>query len=381
MQSRKNSIISTEYEYNDISHSSNVLSGLRTFFRDNIYTDVTVSIQGEEFRAHRAILAASSPYFHTLFTSNLGQPNSDVIELQCTTYNAFKQVIEFVYTGQIEVNGENLEEILEAACLFQIVSIQNACETYLKSEIDSGNCIGIRYIAERFSCIELLSHVNDFIVDNFGDVMEQMEFLEVPYFELISLIKQETLKVKDEFEVLDCCLKWYCHRKAERLAVMEEIFRFVKLPLISMDSIKHTMEKFPEILEACSKMFEELQLFHSNPEQFHSKDTFQFIPRFSTCVHSVLYLVGGEMNPGRTTVNTVQKYDLFRRSWEQCPPMHVARRGAGVVLAQGRLFVFGGSDGYEALSTCECYDPIKNQWDMISSMFEVCIQFRFCKII
>ncbi|KAI6652625.1 Kelch-like protein diablo-like [Oopsacas minuta] len=370
MQSRKNSTISTENEYNDNLHAGHILSGLSSFYSNSNYTDVTIRTQGVEFSAHRVVLAASSPYFHTMFTSTIGEPNSDFIDLQCTSPNTFKEILEFIYTGHIEVNGTNIEEILEASCLLQIVSIQNACEMYLKSEIDSVNCIGIRYIAERFSCIELLSHANDFIVDNFCEVMEQTEFLEIPYFELISLIKQETLKVKDEIEVLDCCLKWYCHKKEERLTFMKAIFCYVKLPLIPLENVKQSLKNFPEILDVCSSMFEELQLFHSNPEQFISRNSFQFIPRFSTCVHSTLYLVGGEMNPGRTTVNTVQKYDLFRRTWEQCVPMHVARRGAGVVLVQGRLFVFGGSDGYEALSTCECYDTVKNQWNMITSMSE-----------
>ena len=377
MQSRKNSAVSTETEgeYNDESHACSLLSGLHTFLLNTNYTDVVIRAQGVEHKAHRAVLAACSPYFNTMFTSTLGEPNSQCIDLQRTSPNAFKELLEFMYTGRIDVNENNIEDILEASCLFQIVSVQNACEIYLKSQIDSSNCIGIRYIAERFSCIELVSHANDYIVDNFSEVMEQTEFLEIPHFELIALIKQEVLKVKDEIEVLNCCLQWYRHRKIERLHFMVEVFCYVKLPLIPFGNLKRALDTFPEVVTSCASMFEELKLFHDNPDQFSSRDSFQFIPRFSTCVHSVLYLVGGEMNPGRTTVNTVQKYDLFRRSWEQCAPMHVARRGSGVVLVQGRLFVFGGSDGFEALSTSECYDPVKNQWEMLTSMYEVGLVF------
>ena len=373
MYSRKNSAISTETtsDYNDEFHAGNLLSGLHSFLMNSNYTDVIIRTQGVEHKAHRAVLAACSPYFNTMFTSTLGEPNSEYIELQSTSANAFKELLEFMYTGSIDVNGNNIEELLEASCLFQVVSVQNACEIYLKSQIDSSNCIGIRFIAERFSCIKLVSNANDYIVDNFSEVMEQTEFLEIPHFELIALIKQDTLKVKDEIEVLNCCLQWYSHRKSERLPFMGKVFCFVKLPLIPFEKLKQTLKTFPEVVNSCSSMFEELQLFHINPEQFSSRDSFQFIPRFSTCVHSVLYLIGGEMNPGRTTVNTVQKYDLFRRTWEQCAPMYVARRGAGVVLVQGRLFVFGGSDGFEALSTSECYDPVKNQWEMLPSMYEV----------
>ena len=377
MESRKNSALSTEIygEYNDDFHAGSLLSNLYAFLLNSNYTDVVICTQGVKHKAHRAVLAACSPYFNTMFTSTLGEPNSEYIDLQSTSPNTFKELLEFMYTGSIDVNGDNIEELLEASCLFQVVSVQNACENYLKSQIDCSNCIGIRYIAERFSCIELVSHANGYIVDNFSEVMEQTEFLAIPHFELIALIKQETLKVKDEIEVLNCSLKWYSQSKLERLPFMGKVFCYVKLPLIPFESLKRAMEPFPEVVDSCSSMFEEVQSFHSNPEQFSSRDSFQFIPRFSTCVHSVLYLVGGEMNPGRTTVNTVQKYDLFRRTWEQCAPMYIARRGAGVVLVQGRLFVFGGSDGFEALSTSECYDPVKNQWQMLPSMYEVCLLY------
>ena len=376
MQSRHNSIVSSpDGEFSDAAHSSLLKNGLYTFFQKNMYTDVTIRIQGVEYKAHRVVLASCSPYFNAMFTSTLGEPKSDLIEIKGTSTRAFIELLEYMYTGNIDINEENIEELLETCCLFQVVSVKNACQCYLKSQLVSENCIGIRYIAERFSCAELLGSANDFIVENFNEVMDQNEFLEVPHFELIALIKQEELNVKDEVEVMDCCLKWYCHKKDERLSFMKQIFEFVKLPLIPFDNVKRLMENFPKIVQECSSMFEDLQLYHANPEQFGARDSFQFIPRKSTCLHSVLYLVGGEMNPGRTTVNTVQKYDMFRRNWVECPPMQVARRGAGVVLVQGCMYVFGGSDGYEALSTFECFDPIKNIWIMLPPMHEVKLEF------
>ena len=43
--------------------------------------DVTIKVGASMFRAHRVVLAASSPYFHAMFTTGLREGSADIIEL------------------------------------------------------------------------------------------------------------------------------------------------------------------------------------------------------------------------------------------------------------------------------------------------------------
>ena len=48
-------------------HSQTMLDKLNTQRLNNQFCDITLLIEGEEHRAHKAVLAACSEYFHELF--------------------------------------------------------------------------------------------------------------------------------------------------------------------------------------------------------------------------------------------------------------------------------------------------------------------------
>lgn len=56
---------SAVFAYESSVHSTNVLLSLDDQRRKDELCDVTVLVEGRPFRAHRAVLAACSTYFHT----------------------------------------------------------------------------------------------------------------------------------------------------------------------------------------------------------------------------------------------------------------------------------------------------------------------------
>lgn len=47
------------------------------------------------------------------------------------------------------------------------------------------------------------------------------------------------------------------------------------------------------------------------------------------------------------------------------------RRGFGFVSVSGRIFAIGGlSIDNEVLDTVECYDPLKNSWEVIAPLYQ-----------
>ena len=71
--------------------------------------DVVLVADSIEVPAHRAVLAACSPYFYAMFTANLSESKAERIVLQEIDGKALAMLVEFVYTAEIHVTEENVQ--------------------------------------------------------------------------------------------------------------------------------------------------------------------------------------------------------------------------------------------------------------------------------
>jgi len=86
------------------NHAASLLSQLSLMRMDRALTD-TVLVAGEtEVMCHRAVLAASSPYFQAMFHSTLRESREQRIKLDGVTALAVRRLVDYIYTGRIEVS-------------------------------------------------------------------------------------------------------------------------------------------------------------------------------------------------------------------------------------------------------------------------------------
>uniref|UniRef100_A0A3B5ARD9 Nucleus accumbens-associated protein 2-like n=1 Tax=Stegastes partitus TaxID=144197 RepID=A0A3B5ARD9_9TELE len=81
------------------------------------YCDVSILVQGQAFKAHRAVLAASSLYFRDLFSSAVFELPSSV------TPTCFQQILSFCYTGRLSMAASEQLVLMYTAGYLQIQNI------------------------------------------------------------------------------------------------------------------------------------------------------------------------------------------------------------------------------------------------------------------
>ena len=96
------------------------------------YCDVSILVQGQAFKAHRAVLAASSLYFRDLFSSVADSSSSSssssssqaVFELPSSvTPTSFQQILSFCYTGRLSMAASEQLVLMYTAGYLQIQNI------------------------------------------------------------------------------------------------------------------------------------------------------------------------------------------------------------------------------------------------------------------
>ncbi|XP_016147275.1 zinc finger protein 131-like [Sinocyclocheilus grahami] len=82
------------------------------------FTDITLIVDGHQFRAHKAVLAACSLFFHKFFQDFTQEP---LVEIEGVSNTAFRHLMEFTYTATLAVNGqEEVSDVWRAAEYLQM---------------------------------------------------------------------------------------------------------------------------------------------------------------------------------------------------------------------------------------------------------------------
>ena len=369
-------VLSDPCTFTSTDHMCSMLS----FFSDRRergeFCDIVLSVAGQDFRAHKVILAACSPYFSAMFTNHHAESRQQRVTLNGIDWSTMELLLGFMYTARVDISESNVQTLLSGASLLQLLPVVEACCQFLSVRLDPENCLGIATFAEAHGCTSLHDVSWRYALERFREVTMTEEFLTVPSSCLAELLKSEDLVVHSEEEVLDSVLSWVMHDFENREHCISSLLRHVKLPLVPWDTLLSKLLSNESISSDpdCSQMImnaKNYQLHPASVEKFADTPEYaQYIPRKSIAQNEFVYVVGGETDPGRSLINTVGVFQPSKNTWRDLAPMVTSRRGVGLSLLGGLLYAVGGSDRMHALRLAERYDPSTNQWTKIADMNE-----------
>ena len=200
--------------------------------------DVTLVVQGREFRAHKSVLSAASLFFDSMFTCNMKEKDQPSVKIEQINASTMKLVLEFVYTGDVEVDGESALDLLTTANYLLMPKLeQRAVDALKRSGLNVSNCIESYCIAVDQGFIDLRCSAREFIQANFLAVSETEEFLELSQPDhLKEWLSGDDVVLGEEEDAFKIVLKWIeSDESREREANFPELFQCVRLACISRD--------------------------------------------------------------------------------------------------------------------------------------------------
>jgi len=191
-----------------------------------------VTSDGGSVSGHKAILAASSPVFHTMFIDNVYTSEEMEISLPLVDAETFTSVLNYIYTGKVAVNSATCLDMMGAAMHFKITSLVLKLITFTTASLDCSNVISIATFACERNCSQLLDSCLKYMCANASDVVHGTDFIELPHEIVLSLCKSSDLNVS-EIDLFLAVNVWQQHNQKIAKAVTKNIFREIRYPLIS----------------------------------------------------------------------------------------------------------------------------------------------------
>uniref|UniRef100_A0AC34PVN8 BTB domain-containing protein n=1 Tax=Panagrolaimus sp. JU765 TaxID=591449 RepID=A0AC34PVN8_9BILA len=131
--------------------------------------DIVFLVNGDNILAHKFILYFRSPVFQTMFDGPMAPKSVNgekpVIPINDPRISAenFKLFLEFLYSGEVEITGDNVFVLLNMAEMYNIESLFKLCEEFLTDNLNSENVISVANSASIFDNSKIFKEAINFI--------------------------------------------------------------------------------------------------------------------------------------------------------------------------------------------------------------------------
>lgn len=147
-------------------HSGNI------FFGDPFSDVKLVTACGKELKAHKVFLASKSEIFAAMFTHDVLENKSNIVNIPDVDHEILKEMLRYIYTGQVE-NMENVAiDLFIAADKYDIQDLKSMCEKHIANSLTVENAIQIFDLADKYNAEQLKNQAIYFVKSNSAKITE-----------------------------------------------------------------------------------------------------------------------------------------------------------------------------------------------------------------
>ncbi|XP_006860191.1 PREDICTED: kelch-like protein 36 isoform X2 [Chrysochloris asiatica] len=343
--SRPYKISESSKVYHWANHSTTVLQRLNEQRHRGLFCDIVLVADEQRVPAHRNLLAVCSDYFNSMFTIGMREAFQKEVELVGASYIGLKAVVDFLYGGELALDGGNIDYILETAHLLQIWTVVDFCCEYLEQEVSEDNYLYLQELASIYSLKRLDAFIDGFILSHFGTLSFTPDFLQnVSMQKLCIYLSSSQVQRECEHDLLQAALQWLT-QQPEREAHAFQVLENIHFPLIPKNDLLHRVKPavcslLPKEAD-CEGFIEEAVLYHNSLAAQPVLQTKRTALRTN---EERLLFVGGEVSERCLELSDDTCYlDAQSEQWVKETPLPARRSHHCVAVLGGFIFIAGGS--------------------------------------
>ncbi|CAH2005685.1 unnamed protein product [Acanthoscelides obtectus] len=195
------------------------------------FCDITLFVNNKVIKAHRNVLACSSPYFDSILKHH--KITREQLTISCLDSSIFNSLLNFMYTGDITIGYSNVEELLKLADHFILTKVIEYCIEFLGAKLQLDNCLFTYTLTQRFKLKHLGTVVENWISSHIEDVCKGDEILELSHNKLANFLKNKNFALTTG-KSLNILSQWVLNDLDKREKYFESLLKY--FPPDSLDS-------------------------------------------------------------------------------------------------------------------------------------------------
>ena len=374
---------------------------------EGYFNDVSIIVENECIQANKMVLSCHSLFFEKMFRCEMKEKYEKQVNIQNVDGKAATILIDYMYTGSINIDDENVIKLLAAADYLQMQDVKLFCFQYLESNITTEKWFVILKAVTMYRGDELIDGVYEYVSKNFSEVAQTNDFKTLVNEDLKYLLFNLSRNEISETALYYGFMHWAKYDAKSRKDKLLDLFQHVGIDHPPSEFIEEILHDFIENSIDCYDVFvtrlnqliknqgngrHDSKLVSVGGGDTHSKiievyslygrivsevSDYPDFPVSIWCHYLVklknyVFCVGGDDDgePAQAYTN-VWRYDVGSRPmhWRKVAPMIKGRYLMGATEHDGKLVVAGGNDGVNNyLSSAEVCDLTLEKWSQISSM-------------
>lgn len=399
------------------TYGSEVIKSLSNLRETGDLCDFTLHSDGRSFRVHKVLLAATSDYFRAMLCGGMRESTENRVELKGVSADSLGQILDFLYSGSLRLDADNLSDLLNAASHLQVAAALALCSDYMVEELSNGcggrECDALLELARTYCLTAVLRRHDDATLADFEHFSRTEPFLRLSASQLASYLASDALVVTSEVTVFNAVARWHAHETADRGQHLETLIGCVRFSLMTESELtqlmRHAlMSQYP----ACGQHIAHGLKYHSDslvghPPLSHDSDVrvtcqslvivhqgslyrpfevtayrerderFYQLLTDTTGSHdcridvidNMAYVCGVLDCGGGALVSSLLRFDPRHVRLQALRPCRRLRIEPALVADDSALYLFGGkTENNIVLDSVERYDVHANAWRELESM-------------
>ncbi|KAL9955315.1 hypothetical protein ACROYT_G036622 [Oculina patagonica] len=214
--------------------------------------------------------------------------NGEQIDLPDCDYEGMLELLRFIYTDEVCLNGNNVMQVLYLAEKYIVPCLVEECVKYLKANLDPSNVLCVLQHAQKYKKKDLLCQCWYLVDKRTEEVLKSSDFLTIKKSFLEQLVVRNSLNIK-EVELFKAVDRWAgkeCERQdltadgsAKMQILGEQIVKNIRFPAMKQSDFMEVV--FGSKILTEQEMSNVMNLFRS-PES--SPVTFLEAERGGSCL-------------------------------------------------------------------------------------------------